>query len=620
MDQQGSLNKSKEIFVPLFIALLSFAVYLPALKNGFVTWDDGMYIYKNPSLLPVSFQYVKWSFGSFAAGNWHPLTWISYGIDNALWNLDPFGYHLVNVLLHALNAVLVYFLAVRLIGKGIEGEGQRTVTDDRRDRWFVLIAATATGVLFGVHPVHVESVAWVSERKDVLYSLFFISGMLSYIAYCREHGGQAGNQGVPALRGYYVLTVIFFLLSLLSKPMAITFPFVLLVLDWYPLRRMHDKATTKLILEKTPFFLMCLISGVMTLKAQSLGGSVQSFDTVPFLTRIMNVCRSLVLYISKIIVPVNLSPYYPYPPGSSGMININTLLYVVITGLIVVIVVRSLKKSRLWAALFAYFIVTLLPVLGLVQTGGQAMADRYMYLPSLSLFILAGLCTAGLMMWSFRGGVLRRSGVALIIVLVTAGLSCATIAQISVWKSGETLWDRVVALNPDLPYAYNNRGIYYHEETRFEEAIQDFDKGIAIDPGNVMLYINRAYSKIKLDRFDDALQDISMAVSIAPDSWKVYYIRGKLFAASGKNEEAMKDYSRVIELNPSMADVYNNRANVLVRMGHFADAIKDYTKALELSGARNPDIFRNRATVYTMMGRTVEAQKDLEMVRRLKNK
>jgi len=386
-------------YVAFSIALITFALYIPALQNDFVdNWDDNVYVIDNAHIRSLDFALLRFSFFGFLHGNWHPLTVISHATDYAVWGLNPLGHHLTNNILHAANTFLVVLLVIKLLS----ALKQATIKKSSRLWTFateraVLITAGTTGLLFGLHPVHVESVAWIAERKDLLCALFFLLSIIAYANYVLELNDKTvQKKALPfILNKRYLLTILFFILALLSKPMAVTLPIVLLILDWYPFNRIQSGKTFQVVLiEKIPLIALSFISSILAVLAQEAVGALMPFETVPLSTRILVGTKALIMYLWNMAWPMNLIPLYSYNPKRVSFGSLEYSSAVVLVAVFSVASMIFVKKQRLWPAIWGYYVVTLLPVLGIVQVGGQLMADRYTYLPSLGPFLIMGLFTA----------------------------------------------------------------------------------------------------------------------------------------------------------------------------------------------------------------------------------
>lgn len=294
-------NKYKIQAAIFLAALITFVAYLPALQNGFVNWDDDEYVYENSNIQSIDYIFFTWIFTLRANPTWHPLTLLSFGLDYFIWGLNPAGYHLTNIIFHTLNTILVFILTGRLLKYKF---GEKT------DYKQTIIIGGITALLFGLHPLHVESVAWISERKDVLYAFFFLMSLLMYLTYTNPYS-------LFSRRLYYIFGIILFIMALMSKPMAVSLPFVLLILDFYPLNRLKTgegmSGFKKVLIEKLPFFILSVLSSLIAIQSQQLGGALKSFENYPLLLRIYVAVRGYIFYLAKTIIPVNLYPLYPHP-------------------------------------------------------------------------------------------------------------------------------------------------------------------------------------------------------------------------------------------------------------------------------------------------------------------
>ena len=373
----------------------------------------------------------------------------------------------------------------------------------------VLIAAATTGLLFGLHPIHVESVAWVAERKDLLCALFFLLSIMMYIRYITPPSPSYPKRGWRS-RGSYFLSLAFFTLALLSKPMAVSLPFVLLVLDWYPFGRITSyKTFGTAFIGKMPFIALSLVSSILTVQAQK--EAIVPMELVPLSQRILVGVESLTGYLWKMILPVNLSPFYPYPENPSPFLLEFIVALVLVTGLTAACLIIA-KKQRLWLSAWGYYTITLIPVLGVVQVGSQSMADRYTYLPGLAPFLIMGLLIA----WISQRVILNRPSQGLKIFCIAAAisvplcLSYLTVKQIGVWKDSITLWNFVIEKAPDrVPFAYYNRGLVFAKMGQYRKSIEEFDRAISLHPfGYSEFYNNRGVSYMNESLFDKTIEDL----------------------------------------------------------------------------------------------------------------
>jgi protein O-mannosyl-transferase len=619
MDYLKNRNLTKYILA-LSVAMLTVIVYLPALQNNFVTWDDPDYVYENPNIRSFDAKFIKWAFLKFYFAYWHPLTTVSYALDYAIWGLNPFGYHLTNVVLHGLNAFLVVILVMRLMDIGL----LRRKTGNYSEK-ISTTAGVATGILFGLHPIHVESVAWISERKDVLCAFFFLSSLLAYIKYATAE--KKDDSVIPFENKKYLFTLLLFVLSLLSKPMAVTLPIVLLILDWFPLGRLEKHTFNKVSMEKLPFIFLSFGVSIIIYWAQLSGGAVTSLTVVPLFPRILVGLKAVVGYLEKMLLPVNLIPFYPYPEGhaitlSSYEYFVPLLLFAGITA--ACFIVAYTKRKKIWLALWLYYIVTLLPVLGIVKVGAQAMADRYTYLPSLGPFFLLGLAMSLIrdkLTSSNDYRIVKRAVFAVIGGLVIISLSHVTLEQIHIWKNGATLWGKEIEIEPGVELAYSNRGKYYTEVALFDKALTDFNQAVLLNPRSPKNYYNRGSCYMKLRLYEDARRDLTQAIFLSPVPMFEYYNnRAIVYAKMGYLQEALADYTQAINLKPGEADPYYNRGNAYARTGFYQAALSDYTRAIELSPSPNSDYYNNRGVIYKRLGRFEEAFRDLSQAQLLRNR
>ena len=472
----------------------------------------------------------------------------------------------------------------------------------------VLIAAGATGVLFGLHPVHVESVAWIAERKDLLCGLFFLLSISAYLNFAenRTTAENAGGQHDQKkyFRMQYLVSLGFFLLALLSKPMAVTLPVILLILDWYPLDRVRSWITLRTaVVEKLPFFALSFISSVLTIMAQH--GTIAPLEFVPVSIRLLVALSSLLSYIGKMLWPANLIPFYPYPANVSFATPEYVLSFFLVAGITAGCVLIA-KKQRLWLAAWGYYTATLIPVLGIVQVGTQAMADRYTYLPSIGLFLCLGLTAAKIEYKTAMVSKGRRAAQAVIAVAAVAvitGLSWLTIEQTSVWRNTIVLWNYVIEKEPDrVPQAYNNRGVALKNMNRMQEAIQDFDRAIVLNPEYPLAYNNRGVTLKKMGMLREAIEDFDRAIDLNPSYYKAYDYRGSAYSKIGRLDKAIEDFDKAISLNPAYYETYLNRGVAFGEAGMLEKAIESFNQAL--AGDPNyADAYYNRGFTYSLLGR-----------------
>ena len=575
-------KKRSGLLIAGIISLVTLVVYLPTLKNGFVNWDDPHYVFLNTHIRLMNPEFFRWAFFDASTVYWHPLTWISHALDYAVWGLNPLGHHLTSIVLHALNTFIVVILSIRFfeISSGCsKGVGGGLFPDYRA----VLIAAGVVGVLFGLHPVHVESVAWVAERKDLIYSLFYLLSVMVYADYVLN-SERRGNLEVWYRNKTYYLSLALFFFSLCGKPMAVSLPAVLLLLDWYLFGRFSAKNRfASVLLEKVPFLTLSVIVSIVTVVAQKKVGAVASLEAAPFVARVLVATRAIMLYLWEIIAPVNLLPLYPYPKQVGILMPEYFAPLALVAGISVTCVLLVRKKKPVWLMLWGYFVVTLLPVLGLIQSGPQAMADRFVYLPSLGPFILAGAGAAWV--WARTSSIpTARYFTTAVAAVLGIFLSILTVKQINVWHDSITLWSCTINGQPDrFPEPYYLRGIAYGDAGDFVGAIRDYTTAVTIEPGYGPAYINRGVAFLEKGEVDNAIDDFNRAISLKTNPPDSYTNRGNAYYKKKELDRAIEDYSVAISLEPSLYQAYVNRGNVYKVKGNIESAIADYTKALSLS-------------------------------------
>jgi tetratricopeptide (TPR) repeat protein len=590
-----------------FVALITFAVYLASLQNEFIAeWDDGEYVLNNPYIRSINLAFLRWAFFDFHASNWHPLTWISHAIDYAVWGANPLGHHLTSVILHAVNTFLVVVLIMRLqeVATGTTPSGQETSVLDEHG---MLITAGVTGLLFGLHPVHVESVAWIAERKDLLCALFFLLSIAGYVKYVTVIGNEPIDQGVRTryVKKEYLLSIGFFILALMSKPMAVSLPVVLMILDWYPFRRLRSVKTAWILLvEKLPFITFSLISSVLTVLAQRAGGAIIEIQALPLPSRLLVAAQSLLMYLWKMAVPRDLIPYYPYPKNIS-FASLEFLFAIALVIGITIFCIIIAKRHRLGLAVWGYYVVTLLPVIGIVQVGSQSMADRYTYLPSLAPFLAMGSLILlieqylrTLKQWTLIG----KNVFAVVAIFAVFSLSYLTYKQMGIWRSSLSLWSYVIAReSTEVPIAYLHRAVAFDQLGQFENAIKDYNMAIALNSEYYQAYNNRGVVLEKLGQFENALKDYNMAIALNSSQDQAYNNRGVVLEKLGQFENAIKDYNMAITLNPSNYEAYDNLGVVYGNMGFIDKAIENFNKSLAVN-PNDYNAYNSRGLLYFSLG------------------
>ena len=605
------------MLLALLIGACAVLVYLPALNLGFVNyWDDDKYVYDNPHILTLTSSFFRWAFTTFeVGGNWHPLTWLSLGVDRLLWGTGPMGFHATNIFLHGLNTTLVTILAALLIAAGksaVPGVGEGRSISDRG----IMITAAVTGILFGFHPIHVESVAWISERKDVLYAFFFLAGILAYMRYAWSRSTEISTE--PFYRGrssrLYCLTLLLFVLSLLSKPMAVTFPVVLLILDWHPLSRFEPgERYFSVLLEKLPFFVLSIAFSIVTIAGQTL----QTLKKLPLMDRFLNGIHSLVMYLWNMLIPLNLLPYYPYPSDISPLSMKYLPALLIAAGIAASCYwLYKVKRGRTWIAAWSYYLVTLFPVLGFIQVGAQSMADRYAYLPSLGPFLLTGLGLALVVEKKYESpseSLTFRYSALIVLGILALSLSSLTVRQTGIWKDGITFWNYIIEKKPSrVDAAYINRGNIYLNHGQFEDALRDYDIALTINPDLIVGYSNRAQVYIRLNKHKNAMKDLTTALTLNPRYVLGYVYRSMMYNWYGDHDKALADLTAAVTIKPDFVSGYYHRGNTNLLIGQYDNAIADFSKALSLA-PNSPEVYFHRGKAYLKSGSAKQAEQDFEV-------
>ena len=576
----------------LILAAATLAIYNPVNRHPFVNYDDDRYVTENPHVRAgMSWETVRWAFTSTEQANWHPLTWLSHALDCQLFHLNAGGHHLTSLLIHVANAVLLFLILA--YGTGRAGPS--------------LFAAA----LFALHPIHVESVAWVAERKNVLSTFFFLLAIGAYGWYARKPDWKR-----------YLAVGFFFAWGLMAKPMVITLPFVLLLLDYWPLgrvkggsRAVSDLPQTswgKLVVEKIPLFALSGVSAVITMQAQQAGGAMRSVTQFSLGVRLENAIVAYAMYLWKTIWPVRLAPLYPHPGDSLAGWQVGLSLVVLLA--ISTLVLRFRSKPYVLVG-WLWFLGTLVPVIGLVQVGDQAMADRYAYIPLIGIFVMiAWLATDVAEGWMIPAA--ARIGAAMCVMLV---LALATYRQLAYWDSSYDLWahtlavtknnfiaednlggallmdgrveeayphfQRAAEINPRDPMSHANLGTYLQEHGSLQEAILEYDRTISLtsDPGLLAsTYANQGTAYRELGAGAKAQEAYENSLRLNPRQFNAYLGLGRLLENEEKIEEAIANYSRSVELRPT-AEGYLYLGRALEKVNRLNEAMGAYQEALKLA-------------------------------------
>ena len=615
---------SDKLYVYLIYAALVLATLIafePVRHNGFVDYDDHDYVTENPHVTDgINSKSVIWAFTSLHIANWHPLTWLSHMLDCQLFGPNPFWHHLTNLLFHIANTLLLFLILKKMTGA----------------IWCSAFVAAA----FALHPLHVESVAWVAERKDVLSGFFWMLTIAAYIRYVER----------PAI-GRYVLVFLVFGLGLMAKPMMVTLPFVLLLLDYWPLDRMQQKSEDNtglsikhLIAEKIPLLVLVAASGTVTFIAQRIGGAMSDIDKIPLTYRMGNAWIAYISYITKMIYPARLAVLYPFQ--ESGLVKWQLIGSFVILIVICKGIINTARRHRYLSVGWLWYLGTLVPVIGLVQVGAQTMADRYTYLPSIGIFIMAAWGANELLAkYRFRKIVLAISAG----VVLTIWLICTRV-QVSYWKDGLTLFEHALSVTKNNSIMHDNYGNELRRKDRFDEAIVHFDQAILINPQLYTAYINKGETLLEMGKIDEsiailtealyakkggagvyndlgaayfqkgefelAIQNYKEALRLEPDHVKAIYNLGIVLQEQGRINETITKLEKVLQLKPDDYNAHYNIAAAKTRQGKYKDAVRHYNKALELKPDW-PQAYCNLGNVYSRQSKFELAIQSYEKALRL---
>jgi tetratricopeptide (TPR) repeat protein len=585
---------------------MTFAIYAQVIGHQFITLDDPTYIQENPMVnRGITGAGIAWAFTTFDATNWHPLTWISHMIDCQLFGTNAGRHLLVNALIHLANTLLIFWLLFRTT----------------HARW----PSAMVAALFALHPLHVESVAWASERKDTLSTFF---GLLSLIAYVRY-------TEAPSIRRY-AWVAITFALGLLAKPMLVTWPFVMLLLDYWPLDRMSGlrsdvkgrkpnisgqparrsvggsrwSVVLGLVVEKIPLFALAAASAMMTLIAQSRGGAVRTLAHEPVTLRLSNALVSYAKYLLLTFWPNDLAVYYPFAGIAAWQIIGAAFLLIGITALCFF---QSRKHSGYLIVGWLWFLGTLVPVIGLVQVGGQIMADRYFYIPSIGLFIALVFGLADIAR-RWRVAPALSAGIAGAILLVLATL---TNAQIQRWRDSFTLFEHTLAVTPPNLRIEYNLGVAFGASDRYDEAAAHFAKALQIDPnfydGLVLMGVTRAHQ----GRLPEAIEYFQAAIRSQPDTPKAHVQLAHAWWTQNRDQEALEEMRRALQFAPKDADILADFGLALALAGRVPEAIDQLHEALQLN-PNSAEAHSNLGLALLASGKARESIPEFETALRLK--
>jgi tetratricopeptide (TPR) repeat protein len=634
-------DKNRSLLICLALVLVTLAVFYQVRSFGFINLDDHDYVSENSNIQAgFTLQSVKWAFTTIHTGYWHALTWFSYMLDWQLFGLNAAGYHITNLIFHIANTLLLFLVLKRMTN--------------------AIWQSAFVAALFALHPLHVESVAWIAERKDVLSTFFLLLAIWAYVRYVKN----------PKLK-WYLISLVLFALGLMAKPMLVTLPFVLLLLDYWPLNRISRinwQTIYRLILEKVPFIFLAAVLSVVTFIAQQSSMAVASLNMIPIRFRICNALISYLEYIGKMFWPTQLAFFYPYPVENASILFTVTSAVLLIAATIFVL--RFAKKHRYLLTGWFWYIVTLLPVIGLVQVGSQAMADRYTYVSLIGLFIIIAWSMPELLdKLPYRKIVLVTSS-----FIVLSVFTVLSYFQLSYWKDNITLCRHAlevtkdnymahfvmtdmlfeqnrteealqhiyetVRINPDYVPAINSLGVALGRKGKIDEAIGYYKKAIEINPRFVETHLNLASALEAKGRFTEALEQYRAALALsampddpdilnrlgcalansgeldeavsfynkalrkAPDSISIHLNLGFALTAGGKLDQAVKEYEKILLAHPDNAVAHNDFGIALARQGKIDDAIAHFNQAVKI----NPDYDRAKSNLARVIAEKQKSQ------------
>jgi tetratricopeptide (TPR) repeat protein len=574
------MNKAeyKVIFIYFALALVTLIVFRQVTKCDFADYDDLEIIVKNQHVnAGLTLEGTIWAFTIGKAVNWIPLTWLSHMLDYQLFGDNPLWHHLTNLILHIVNTLLLFAVLKRMTA--------------------ALWQSAFVAALFALHPLHVESVAWVSERKDVLSALFWILTIAAYLRYVRYTNIK-----------WYLLTLLLFTMGLMAKPMVVTLPFVLLLLDYWPLDRFKVNGTARLIREKIPFLVLSAVSSVITFLVQQSAGAVSKIESIPLLTRLANAFVSYMAYIEKMVWPSRLAVLYPYPVEGLPMQRLVTAVLLLLG--ISFWVIHIAKNSRYLLVGWLWYLGTLVPVIGLIQVGNQSMADRYTYLPSIGIFIMIAWGISEISVkWRFRKILLCISSVA-----VLSAFSICTYFQLHYWQNSVTLFEHTIKVTRNNLLAYINLDNAYVELGRYNDAVEACKQAISIKPNYAKAHYNLSVAYIQLGRWQDAIEACEQAISIKPNYAKAYYSLGVAYGRLGRQQDKIEACKRAIKIEPDYADAYNNLGVAYIKLGEPEKAMESFKEAVRIK----PDLAEahyNLGMAYFASGNSDSATREYEILK-----
>lgn len=569
----ATLNQTppNRLWLPL-ILLLTLIVFIPAFNNGFTNWDDPTYILDNPLIRQFNFDTIRTIFSEPYFGNYQPLHILSYALEYQLYQLNPVGYHVTSVIMHLITTVLVYRFIFLLCGNS-------TIT----------IIAT---LLFGIHPMHVESIAWAAERKDMLYAGFFLGSLIMYLQYLKSE----------LKIKYLIFAFLLFSLSIFSKAMASSLPPVLVLLDFYYKR----KFSSKLVMEKIPFFALAIVFGLIAAITATTTGQV-SLHVFNLFERIIIANFNLLTYVFKIIIPFNLSAFYPYPQRVEGMLPFYFYIAPFIVIALAILIFKSVKNTRVIIFGAGFFVACIFLVLQLFPVGPTIISERYTYLPSIGFFFVCGY----FLDIFIRKKPGMKTGLIFAFSIYCLYLSAATYKRNDVWKDSITLWNNVLSQFPHVGTALNNIGnVYGKERGDLDKAMEYFNKSIQFDPGYENAYANRGIVYCMKGDLKAGIQDFTKAIELKPGYYDALVNRGIAYCNLKEYDKSIADFNTLILTKPNDPLLLSHRGWTLIMAGRNEEAIIDLNRSIQLDPG-NSLTFLRRSNAFYNLKRFKEAYNDI---------
>ena len=607
-------TRQSDGWIALFIAIVTLVVFLPALRNEFVGWDDYELLVQNPHYRGLGWSELGWMFTTFHTGHYQPLSWITFAVDYLIWGMNPLGYHLTNLVLHTVNAALFYFLAQRLLSVAL------SIPYPSADLRLKLAAGFAT-LFFAIHPLRVESVAWATERRDVLSGLFFLATVLCYLR------AATASNNVSHRQRWLGAALSCYGLSLLSKASGVTLTLVLLVIDVYPLRRLgpgkwFGPLSRRVWLEKVPFLFLAALAGIIAPLAQQDAGAVASLRVHGLASRLAQSLYGLVFYLWKTILPLDLSPLYEVPPH----LNPFAWPFLVSGAVVVAISIGVFVLRHRWPAGFASWLcyaIIVAPVLGIVQSGRQMVADRYSYLSCLAWAIVIGGCLYYYLRQrntGHRDAGWKHSLAASVAAVIIFTLSILTWRQITVWRDTDTLWKHVLAVTDKSTFrsgtAHHLVGRFYSDRGDLNRAIEHLHLSIEIEPTDATTYTDLGAALARQGNLEEAIRNLQHAIALSPTLSLAHFNLGNAFALQGHFGQAKEHLQDALRIKPDYPEAYNNLGKVLAAEGQLDKAIDLFRQAVKIQ-PEFAEAHHSLAMALAEKGKQEEAAQELQEAMRI---